>query len=382
MHYRNKTAPLRNHLIILGILLSSLMLSSIHALPDTQVISSTDKGLWNGSPPLSLEEDLNIGLEIGTESQMFGYIRALTLDAQDNIYVADSYELNISVYNSEGKFIREFGCEGQGPGDFQTISGMCWCPEDSHLYVTDRTNHRITCLSQEGEVIRIIKDELFKAWIDDIACLDDGRFVLLARIPEKKGTSYKIMVTDFSFQKVLAEAAVEFPSHTVGIEWAPCPSDIGVIQGERVYCTSPSAYEISLLDPNLNRSLIVKKSHPRMFIPQYVQGFYADFNAIETLLALDALYVVGVQSTPIKNIPRFKTKREFIEFTHTPDLREWKLEKSYQLDFFNPDFTYLGRIEIPSNRRLAGKDSQGRLYFIEQEPYPRILRCKIQKSAD
>jgi len=382
MRHRNKPAFLRSPLIILAIFLGGLMLSSVYALPDTQVITNTDKGLWDNSTLISLKEDLTIGLETGTESQMFGYIRALALDAQDNIYVADSYELNISVYNSKGEFIREFGREGQGPGEFQTIGGMCWCPKDSCLYVTDRTNHRITCFSPEGKVVRIIKDDLFRAWIEDIACLDDGHFVLLARVPEKKGTSYKIMVTDSSFQKVFAEAVVEFPSHTVGLEWAPCPSDVGVIQGERVYYTSPSAYEIVLLDYNLNQSLIVKKSHPRMFIPQYVQGFYADFNTVETLLALDALFVVGVQSTPVKKIPRFKTKRELIEFTHTPDLREWNLEKSYQLDFFNPDFKFLGRIEIPANRRLAGKDSQGRLYFIEQEPYPCIVCCKTEKLAD
>jgi len=375
----NKSVFPRSHLITLALFLCGLMLSSLYAFPDTQVITNTDKGLWKDSSPLSLEEDLAIGQEVGTQTQMFGYIRALTLDAQDNIYVADSYELNISVYNSKGEFIREFGREGQGPGEFQTIGGMCWCPKDSCLYLTDHTNHRITCFSSEGKVVRIIKDDLFRAWIEDIACLDDGHFVLLARVPEKKGTSYKIMVTDSSFQKVSADAVVEFPSHTVGLEWAPCPSDIGVIQGERVYYTSPSAYEIVLLSHNLNQSLIVKKSHPRMFIPQYVQGFYADFNTVETLLALDALFVVGIQSTPVKKIPKFKTKREFIEFTHTPDLREWNLEKSYQLDFFNPDFKFLGRIEIPTNRRLAGKDSQDRLYFIEQEPYPRILRCKIEK---
>jgi len=322
--------------------LSGLILSTINAISDTQVITNTDKGQWNDSHLISIEEDLTIGLEIGTESQMFGYIRALILDTQDNIYVADSYELNISVYNPEGKFIREFGREGQGPGEFQTIDGMCWCPKDSHLYVTDRTNHRITCFSPEGKALRIIKDELFSAWIEDIACLDDGRFVLVARIMEEKGTSYKIIITDFSFRKVIAEAVVEFPSHTVGIEWAPCFSDVGVIQGERIYYTSPSAYEIVLLDPNLKRSLTVKKSHPRMFIPQYVQGFYSDFNAIESLLDVGEMYIVGVESTKIKKIPRFKTKREFIEFTHTPDLMEWNLEKAYQIDFFNPDFKFLG----------------------------------------
>ena len=94
-------------LIIVAIFLSGLMLSTIYALSDTQVIINTDKGLWNDSHRILLEEDLTIGLEIGTESQMFGYIRTLILDTQDNIYVADSYELNISVYNSEGKFIVE-----------------------------------------------------------------------------------------------------------------------------------------------------------------------------------------------------------------------------------------------------------------------------------
>ncbi|MFC2142621.1 protein kinase, partial [Acidobacteriota bacterium] len=142
--------------------------------------------------------------------------------------------------------------------------------------------------------------------------------------------------------------------------------------------TSPSEYKIVIFDTDLNKYLTIQKNHPQMFIPQYVQGFYADFNTIETLLALKDMYVVGVQSTQVKNIPRFNTKREFIEFTHTPDLREWDLEKAYQLDFYDKDFRFLGCVEIPKNRRLAGKDSKNRLYFIEQEPYPRIVCCRLE----
>lgn len=365
-------------LVVLNIfLVFSVLGDNPHAYQEPKVVINSEKGLWDGSQGIMLEEDLLIGLEVGEESEMFGYIRTLTLDSKDNIYVADSYELNISVYNSEGKFLREYGREGQGPGELQTIDGMCWCPKDNNLYVVDRRNHRITRFSPEGECLGGIKDNHFNASIEDICCLEDGRFVLTARTVGDQSTGYKIIIADFSLQKMMTEMAVEFSAHTVGIKWAPRFSDVGVISRGKVYYTSPSDYEIVILDPDLNQLLAIKKSHPQMFIPQYVQGFYADFNTIESLLELNNIFVVGVHSTPIKKIPRFKTKQEFIEFTHTPDLRSWNLNRLSQLDFFNKDFKFLGKVEIPKQRHLAGKDSKNRLYFYEQEPYPRVVRCNV-----
>lgn len=365
-------------LVILNIfLVFSVFGDNLHTCQEPKVVTNAEKGLWDGAQSIMLEEDLTIGLEVGEESEMFGYIRTLTLDSKDNIYVADSYELNISVYNSEGKFLREFGREGQGPGELQTIDGMCWCPKDNNLYVADRRNHRITRFSINGECLGEIKDTYFNASIEDVCCLEDGRFVLTARTIGDQSTGYKIIVTDFSLQKVIAEIAVEFSAHTIGIKWAPRFSDVGLVSREKIYYTSPSEYEIVILDPNLNKSLTVKKSHPQMFIPQYVQGFYADFNIIESLLELSDMFIVGVQSTPVKKIPHFKTKQEFIEFTHTPDQRTWGLNRLSQLDFFNKDFKFLGKVEIPEQRHLAGKDSKNRLYFYEQEPYPRVVRCNI-----
>jgi hypothetical protein len=355
----------------------ALLGSTLRSNQEPKVITNSEKSLWDGAQSIMIEEDLTIGLEVSEESEMFGYIRTLTLDSKDNIYVADSYELSISVYNSEGKFLREFGREGQGPGELQTIDRMCWCPKDNNLYVADRRNHRITRFSLEGECLGEVKDNHFNASIEDICCLEDGRFVLTARIIGEQSTTFNIIIADFSLQKVKAEMAVEFPAHTVGIKWAPRFSDVGIVSGKKIYYTSPSDYEIVILDPGLKKLLTIKKSHPQMFIPQYVQGFYADFNTIESLLELNNLFVVGVQSTPIKKIPHFKTKQEFIEFTHTPDLRSWDLDKVSQLDFFNQDFKFLGKVEIPKQRHLAGKDSKNRLYFYEQEPYPRVVRCYI-----
>ena len=62
----------------------------------------------------------------------------------------------------------------------------------------------------------------------------------------------------------------------------------------------------------------------------------------------------------VKNTPHFKTKREFIDFTHSLDLREWDLERAYQLDFYDMDFEFLGFVEISKNRHLDSKDSINR----------------------
>ena len=354
------------------------LFSSTSLTLDHQVVKNTVKGIWDGAKTISLHDEMIIGSEIGDESEMFGYIRGLTIDPKDNIYVADSYELNISVYSAEGEYLREFGREGQGPGEFQTIDDICWCKKDSNLYITDRRNHRINRFSPEGKHLGSVKDTLFNASIEGISSLEDGCFVLSARSIRDNSTEYRIITTDFAFQKMYAECMDEFPAHTVGIKWAPRFSDVGVFQGDQIYYTSPSEYKIVLLNSVLEKNLTVLKSHPRMFIPQYVQGFYADFNTIETLLAMKDLFVVGVHSTQIKNIPKFKTKRDFIEFTHTPDLKDWNLERACQLDFFDKDFKFLGCVEIPKNRRLAGKDSKDRLYFIEQEPFPRVVCCRLE----
>jgi hypothetical protein len=358
--------------------LGLFLFSGVSAAQKPQVVKNTQKGFWGGAKKIIIQDEMVIGKEIGDESEMFGYVRDIVIDPDDNIYVIDSYEHNISVYNSSGEFLREFGREGQGPGEFQTFDGICWSKKDSNLYIADRRNHRINRFSPEGKYLGSVKDKLFNASIMDICSLEDGRFILTGRGMGERGTDNKIIITDFEFKNVLAELSEDFPSHNVGIIWAPQFSDVGAIQGDRIYYTSPSEYKIVVLDAAMNKKLEAFKSHPRMFIPQYVQGYYADFNTLESLLELEDMYVIGVQSTKTDKIPHFKTKREFIEFTHTPNLKEWNLEKAYQLDFMNKNFEYLGCVEIPGERRLAGKDSLGRLYFAEQAPYPRVIRSRLE----
>lgn len=46
--------------------------------------------------------------------------RALGFDSRHNLYILDTYESRISVFDDKGKFVRAFGRPGQGPEEFTT----------------------------------------------------------------------------------------------------------------------------------------------------------------------------------------------------------------------------------------------------------------------
>ena len=187
---------------------------------------------------------------------------------------------------------------------------------------------------------------------------------------------YRIIVVDHSFENIIAEYGEDFPIHSVGMDYFPNFADVGIISGTQLYCTSPSAYKIVLLDKNLKKRKIIKKSHPKMFAPQYVDGFYSDFNGIENVVAVNGNYIVGVSYTNAKEIPLFQQKMELVNFVDN------EKKTRYQLDIFDGDFQFLKSVEIPPERRLAGIDSKGRLYFIENDPFPRLIRCVLKTERN
>ena len=337
---------------------------------NVETISHSSAGLWGEDKTIVLEEDLIIGKEYGDDSEMFGYIRAIAFDGEGNIFVVDSYEHAIKVFDENGKFIRRFGREGSGPGEFQTIDDIHWCPSDNLLYISDRRNNRINQFSPDGKFIKAFKTTKFKIRVLKIDSYDDGKFVLSGMRFGGNFADYRIILADNSFENILAECGEDFPIHSVGMDYYPNFSDVGIISGAQLYYTSPSAYEIVLLDNNLKKSKIIKKSDPRMFTPQYVRGFYSDFNGIENIARVNGNYVVGISYTKAKEIPLCKEKIELIDFVDN------QKELGYQLDIFDSDFRFLGSLKIPPKRRLAGADSEGRLYFIENEPFPRLLRYR------
>lgn len=109
-----------------------------------------------GTPKqIIVKEELCIGDEEGMEDFVFSQIKSVQIDEEENIYVADSKEVCVKVFDKSGKHIRTFGKKGQGPGEIQRLLRM-------HLFagkeilIYDTGNRRLSFYSLDGKFLREI----------------------------------------------------------------------------------------------------------------------------------------------------------------------------------------------------------------------------------
>ena len=72
-------------------------------------------------------EDLSLGGEKQAGDVMLYSPFLSFVDNNENIYITETQDLVIKVFNSDGKYIRTIGAKGSGPGELRHISGMP-CP--------------------------------------------------------------------------------------------------------------------------------------------------------------------------------------------------------------------------------------------------------------
>ena len=68
--------------------------------------------------------------------------RGVAVDEQGYIFVADSGNNRIQIFNPDGTFLRCFGRWGQADGEFKGLEGIA-VNSAGRILVADRENHRI-----------------------------------------------------------------------------------------------------------------------------------------------------------------------------------------------------------------------------------------------
>ena len=66
----------------------------------------------------------------------------LAIDGDGNVYVADWENDRIQVFDPQGRFLRKWGEEGDGDGEFLHPIGLA-IDGDGNVYVAEDENHRI-----------------------------------------------------------------------------------------------------------------------------------------------------------------------------------------------------------------------------------------------
>ena len=85
----------------------------------------------------------------------FNRAEGLSLDATGKLYVADSCNHRVQVFNSDGTFLREHGAPGTASGEFSYPYDVR-VDEQGRQYVCEFGNSRVTVLDANDQVLEII----------------------------------------------------------------------------------------------------------------------------------------------------------------------------------------------------------------------------------
>jgi len=72
----------------------------------------------------------------------FNTFQVIAVDSAGHIYVSDSVNNNILIFESDGRYLKTWGKTGSLSGDFWTPQGL-FIDERDHIYIADQTNARI-----------------------------------------------------------------------------------------------------------------------------------------------------------------------------------------------------------------------------------------------
>ena len=110
---------------------------------DTLVVRTTAGSVWAGEGRLVAEAA--IGTETLGENDLLGRVMSIAATS-DRIFIADGIFTSVRVYDMDGNHITDVGREGEGPGEFRTVTAMGIDPIRGHLLVKEGSGivHRLT----------------------------------------------------------------------------------------------------------------------------------------------------------------------------------------------------------------------------------------------
>lgn len=86
------------------------------------------------------------------DSGTFSLPTSAAVDGDGNLYVTDTFNNRIEIFDADGTFISQFGKQGDGPGQFERPKGIA-VDCDGHIWVVDAAQSRVKVFNREGQLL-------------------------------------------------------------------------------------------------------------------------------------------------------------------------------------------------------------------------------------
>jgi DNA-binding beta-propeller fold protein YncE len=110
--------------------------------------------VYDADPPYKLLRKLGTGGKKHTLTSPGDFARPtnVAVDADSNLYVSDTFNDRVEIFDADGNFVRTFGKPGDGPGYFARPKGIA-VDKDGHIWVADAVQDRVQVFTPEGKVL-------------------------------------------------------------------------------------------------------------------------------------------------------------------------------------------------------------------------------------
>jgi len=292
--------------------------------------------------PISLKVDLTIGVEDGDESLMFGNVSRVGLDGKGNIYILDYKFRKIAVFDEAGRLLRTIAVPaGQGPREATNLNGIAVTPGGT-LFIND--TRKVIVYGPDGQHLRTF---LIDFMISSIGCAGAEELVALGP------NGGKILHVFDPAGKLLASFGDTFvpPGEFAPMKDMPmfgAPLLFNCAGDGRIFVLDPHRYEVSVFkDRKLERTIA---GQSELFKPLQKMGRGIVSTAAHIVASGDLVLVAFQSLDP-------KAKK-------TADVFQGGKQ--------------IGPLDIPGTP--LNVDAQGRIYFAETDPFPRVVRCAVTKN--
>jgi len=107
----------------------------------------------------------------GSENGEFNFPTNIALDKEGRLYVVDTGNFRVQIFDSEGRFIKSMGKAGDTPGSFARPKGIA-IDSEGHIYVVDAAFQNFQIFDFEGNILLFVGS----------AGVEPGQFLLPAGI--------------------------------------------------------------------------------------------------------------------------------------------------------------------------------------------------------
>lgn len=300
---------------------------------------------------ISLKEDLSIGVESGDEQFMFAEIGDVSLDSEDNIYILDSKEGKVHKYDTNGNFLKSLEVKrGEGPREASYVHKLA-VTQKGRVFALDRNTGKILVFDEGFEWVRSFKTDFRSI---DILPYSEEEFIIFGM---KDDNVFHIFDQEGNLLESFGET-FEIPSEYLEYRNVPLvklPRRADITRDGRIYLVNPHKYEIRVYEDKKVHHVIKEESE-----------FFTPFKVVVSEKSDDGVQRIGMRF-PYISVLDYGNKLYVT-------MMAWDEEELNHLDVFENE-------KLVASQKIAGFahaiDNKGRLYLVEEEDYPRVVRLSV-----